>query len=124
MQKFNGRIVAGEGTETASELTSATRVTKKSAHSILTKGGPMSKGGSPERAYSLKPDDDLDEAATMKGGTMEGTLNERDNAFDPDPFQTQQNAMDEEDLLEEQRLEEEQKKNSGKGTQFQELFQN
>jgi len=82
----------------------------------------MSKGGSPERAYSMKPDDDLDEAATMKVVGMEGTLNDRDNAFDPDPFQTQANAMDEEELLEEQRLEEEQKKNSGKGTRFQELF--
>ena len=122
MQKFNGRVVAGEGAETASEVTTATRGTKKSAMSILTKGGPASKGGSPERAYSAKPDDDLDEAATMKATPMEGTINNRDNAFDPDPMQSQANAMDEEDLLEEQRLEEEQKKNSGKGTQFQELF--
>ena len=31
MQKFNGKIVVGEGTETNSEMTSATKLTKKSS---------------------------------------------------------------------------------------------
>ena len=67
--KFNGRVQAGDGTETASNMTSATKLTGKSGKSILTKRGPLSKDSSPERASSVRRgDDDLDEAATLKGG--------------------------------------------------------
>ena len=31
---------------------------------------------------------------------MEGTINDRDNAFDPNPMETQGNKMDEEEALE------------------------
>jgi|TARA_B110001450_G_C17358333_1_gene374486 hypothetical protein len=41
----------------------------------------------------------LDEAANFKGG-MEGTLNDRDPNFDPNPM----GAMDDEDAAEEERL--------------------
>ena len=45
------------------------RLTGKSNKSILTKRGPLSKDSSPERASSVRRgDDDLDEAATLKGG--------------------------------------------------------
>ena len=67
--KFNGRVQAGDGAETASNMTSATKLTGKSGKSILTKRGPLSKDSSPERASSVRRgDDDLDEAATLKGG--------------------------------------------------------
>lgn len=81
MQKFNGRILVGEGTETASELTSGTRGTMKS-NSTKVKGG-MFNNASPGRG------EDLDEAATMKG--MVATINDRDNTFDPDPTKTMAN---------------------------------
>jgi hypothetical protein len=51
MQKFNGKILVGEGAETNSEMTTATRQTKKSGKSAVRFGSPGA--------------DDLDEAATM-----------------------------------------------------------
>ena len=76
--KFNGRVSVGEGAETSSNLTSNTRITKKSGTSILTKG-EMSKGSSPERPGSLAPDDErgrYDESPTMIRD---------DGGFEPDP---------------------------------------
>lgn len=67
--KFNMRVQVGEGAETSSNLTSATRVTKQSGKSILTKGGE-SRGSSPDRAVSTRPENDYGDAV---GG------------FEPDP---------------------------------------
>lgn len=104
--KFNGRVSVGEGAETASNLTSNTKVTKKSGTSILTKGD-LSKGSSPERPGSVRPDD-IDDAAGMA----------RDGSFEPDPAKAQANALDEEDeLAEQERLEEEKRlADEGKST--------
>lgn len=86
MNKFNGRF--GDAPETASEMTTGTKMTKKSGNSYGRSA--QSPGGRVE---------DLDEAANFKGG-MEGTLNDRDPNFDPNPM----GAMDDEDAAEEERL--------------------
>lgn len=86
MNKFNGRF--GDAPETASEMTTGTKITKKSGNSYGRSA--QSPGGRVE---------DLDEAANFKGG-MEGTLNDRDPNFDPNPM----GAMDDEDAAEEERL--------------------
>lgn len=64
MQKFTGKIMVGEGAETNSEMTTATRQTRKSKQSGVRFGSPGV--------------DDLDEAATM-GRPMDNTLNDRDD---------------------------------------------
>ena len=56
--------------------------------------------------------EDLDEAANFKGN-MEGTLNDRDPNFDPNPM----GEMDDEDAAEEERMLEK-KKGDGGETQF------
>jgi hypothetical protein len=81
MQKFNGKVVVGEGAETNSEMTSATRQTKKSGKSCVRFGSPG---------------DDLDEAATL-GKPMDATLNDRE---DLDAGESFQQANDEEDPVE------------------------
>lgn len=86
MNKFNGRF--GDGPETASEVTTATKLTKKSGTSFGRSA--QSPGGRGE---------DLDEAANFKG-TMEGTINDRDPNFDPNPM----GEMDDEDAAEEAAL--------------------
>lgn len=53
---------------------------------------------------------------------MDGTINDRDNTFEPDPMAAQGNAMDDEDQDELDRLAEEKAKNATKTTQHQELF--
>ena len=91
--KFNGRVSVGEGAETASNLTSNTKITKKSGTSILTKG-ELSKGSSPERPGSVRPEDEMgryDESPTM--------IRDGDGGFEPDPSKAQANALDEEDEL-------------------------
>ena len=65
MQKFNGKVSVGEEAATNSEMTSATKFTKKSSAT----GKSATRAGSP---------DYLDEAATMP---RDGTLNERDEGF-------------------------------------------
>jgi len=68
MQKFNGKILVGDGAETNSEMTSATKVTKKSG----SQGQKQSaRGGSPGL-------DEVDEAAAMGGGQDD------DREFDDD----------------------------------------
>lgn len=56
MQKFNGKVLVGDGTETNSEMTTGTKNTKKS-----------SQGASKARPASPGPDE-LDEAATFEDG--------------------------------------------------------
>lgn len=91
MQKFNGKIVVGEGAETNSEMTNVTRQTKKSTKSNAVRFG--SPGA-----------DELDEAATM-GRPMDNTLNDRDLEAGESFMQA---AADEEEAME--MKEEEQKK--------------
>ena len=76
MQKFNGKMSHSEA-ETASEMTSATKITKKSG---LSRQGqsPEPFGDSPERGY-------------------DGTINDRDNDFNPNPDKD----FDDEDAAEE-----------------------
>mmetsp|Transcript_13206 Transcript_13206/g.20588 ORF Transcript_13206/g.20588 Transcript_13206/m.20588 type:complete len:81 (+) Transcript_13206:2119-2361(+) len=71
-------------------MTSATRLTKKSA-----------------KASSGLRDDDLDEAATFRPGDTAGN---RESEFDPNPDETQAAALDEEVAMEEERLREEELK--------------
>ena len=105
MNKFNGRF--GDAPETASEMTTGTKMTKKSGNSYVRSA--QSPGGRVE---------DLDEAANFKGG-MEGTLNDRDPNFDPNPM----GAMDDEDAAEEERLQGEASKGKGpNGTALPECF--
>lgn len=66
MQKFNGKIIFAEGAETNSEMTSATKITRKSSAT----GKTGTRGGSP---------DFLDEAATMQ---PDGTFNDRETNAD------------------------------------------
>lgn len=56
MQKFNGKVLVGDGTETNSEMTTGTKITKKSGQ-----GASKNRGGSPGP-------DELDEAATFEDG--------------------------------------------------------
>lgn len=65
MQKFNGKVNVGEDAATNSEMTSATKITKKSSAA----GKSIIRAGSP---------DYLDEAATMP---RDGTFNDRDENF-------------------------------------------
>jgi len=58
MQKFNGKVLVGDGVETNSEMTTLTKNTKLSGSKAG--GKPASRAGSPGP-------DDLDEAATMGG---------------------------------------------------------
>lgn len=108
MNKFNGKF--GDAPETASEMTTGTRVTKKSGKSGTSFGrSSKSPGGRAE---------DLDEAATLKGN-MEGTINDRDPNFDPNPM----GEMDDEDAAEEERMLGEAKKaKGGDGTDLPECF--
>ncbi len=66
MTKFNGKISYSEA-ETASEMTSGTKMTRKSIQS---------------RQEGLSPD--LDEAVNFKEG-YDGTINDRDGGFNPNP---------------------------------------
>jgi hypothetical protein len=72
MSKFNQKLV-GDGTETNSEATSATKVTKKSGNQGEKK--PSQRDGSPGL-------DDVDEAAAMGGGDDEKDLPEDDEEID------------------------------------------
>jgi hypothetical protein len=82
MQKFNGKILVPEGAETNSEMTNATRQTKKSRQSGVRFGSPGV--------------DDLDEAATL-GRPMDATLNDRDDQLEAGESFMQQ-ADDDHDL--------------------------
>jgi hypothetical protein len=81
MQKFTGKLAIGDA-ETASEMTSATKITKNT-------GVSRQLGASP----------DLDEASNFKG-PMDGTINDRDNEFNPNPdneFDEPEEAQDKKD---------------------------
>mmetsp|Transcript_2910 Transcript_2910/g.4499 ORF Transcript_2910/g.4499 Transcript_2910/m.4499 type:complete len:127 (-) Transcript_2910:870-1250(-) len=58
MQKFNGKILVGEGAETNSEMTTATRNTRKSSQATQ-RTGAVTRFGSPSGG------EELDEAATL-----------------------------------------------------------
>jgi hypothetical protein len=80
MQKFNGKILVAEGAETNSEMTNATRQTKKSRQSGVRFGSPGV--------------DDLDEAATL-ARPMDQTLNDRDDQLEAgESFMQQANDDD------------------------------
>lgn len=105
MQKFCGKIAAGDQ-ETASEVTSATKLTKKSG-----------------AASPSKKSDGLDEAATFRGEQEGGTSSRGNPDFDPNPEATQQAQLDQEQALEEERMrEEELKKKQVGSTDFPDLF--
>jgi len=92
-QKFCGKIAVGDH-ETASEITTGTKLTKKSAGSK----SPSKVGGN---------NDDLDEAATLK----EDPNYLRGNPdFDPNPDGTQAQMLEDEVAQEEEKLMEEEKK--------------
>lgn len=87
----------GEGAErdTASEMTSATKLTKKSGLSAM-------KGTGTQGSRSSSPDKDA------VGEPSEARQGEGD--FDPDPAATQGEQMDYEDRMEEERMAKEQER--------------
>lgn len=97
VQKFSGKISVGEGAETASEMTSATKLTKVSGKSLKKAQTAGSKSSSPNKA------EDLQDASFLQG-QLDGTINDRDNLFDPNPMATQGNRMDEEEAIEQEKL--------------------
>lgn len=79
-------------------MTSATKLTRKSATSKV--------GGATVGSRSSSPDK-TDADGTFKA---DGTLNDRDQGFDPDPMATGNNELELEDQMEEERLAEMEKK--------------
>ena len=109
MSKFNGKISVEEGLETASEVTSATRLSKKDGKKAMSKG---SRSSSPEKVLS-----------EMAAGDPLGTIDRSETGFDPHPEETAANVMDEEEEAEAERmLEEEKQKKSKEQTELPEFF--
>ena len=110
MQKFNGRVLGTEGSETASQYTSASKGTRKSAASIM-KGTPTN---SPDRGNEHGDDHDA---------PFGGTLNDRAKSDDDshghdDDHGENANEDVDEDALEQERYLEEQRKKDNNNTQY------
>lgn len=105
--KFNKQS-SDEASETASQVTSATRISKPGQKKTLSKA---SRSSSPEKPMSDRTNDPM------------GTIDRSDNAFDPHPEQTAANLMDEEDEQEAERLLEAEKAKKKDGlTEYPEFF--
>lgn len=109
--KFNGLKPSDGDAETMSEMTGIkSRKSGKSGSKALSKG---SRTSSPEKLL------DADDRAHQ----MDGTLNDRDDAFDPDPERTAQQALDDEDEMEAERLRQEAiAKGKTSDTEYQRFF--